>query len=185
MNKETLIVNLFGAPGSGKSTGATYLFSNLKMMQIDCQYISEFAKDKCWQNNSFMFQSPENQFYIGAKQFYRVNQLNGKVDIAITDSPIFLNSFYNKSEYLGEEYNIVMLRLFNKFNNVNFFLNRVKKYNENGRNQKEEQANKIAVEIKQKLNINNIQFQEIPGNKFGYGIILNRIVDYLKKQNKL
>ena len=78
-----------------------------------------------------------------------------------------------------------MLRLFNKFNNVNFFLNRVKKYNENGRNQKEEQANKIAVEIKQKLNTNNIQFQEIPGNKFGYGIILNRIVDYLKKQNKL
>ena len=46
--KKTLFVNLFGAPGVGKSTGAAYLFSKLKMLGVDCEYIGEFAKDKCW-----------------------------------------------------------------------------------------------------------------------------------------
>lgn len=30
MNKKPLIINLFGGPGTGKSTGAAYIFQNLK-----------------------------------------------------------------------------------------------------------------------------------------------------------
>ena len=179
--KKTLIVNLFGSPGSGKSTGAAYIFSQLKMQGIDCEYIGEFAKDKCWEGNSFMFDCPENQFYIGAKQFYRVNQINGKVDVAITDSPIFLNSFYNKSEYLGEEYNVVMKRLFDKFENINFFINRVKPYNENGRNQTEEEAKEITKKMKQSLTDNGIFFFERNGDEEGYKLILQEIKSYLIK----
>ena len=46
--KDTLIVNLYGGPGCGKSTGAAYLFSKLKMAGVDAEYVPEFAKDKVW-----------------------------------------------------------------------------------------------------------------------------------------
>ena len=178
--KHTLFVNLFGAPGSGKSTGASFVFSQLKMNGIDCEYISEYAKDKCWELNKTIFESPENQFYIGAKQFYRLNCIDGKVDVCITDSPIFLNAFYNNSEFLGKEYNSVMLRLFNKFNNINFFLNRVKPYNSNGRNQTEQESNEIAKQIKKSLIENEISFLEETGDMTGYYSIFHQIKGIIK-----
>lgn len=46
-----LIVNLFGVPGAGKSTGAAYIFSRLKMLGINAELVTEFAKDKVWENN--------------------------------------------------------------------------------------------------------------------------------------
>lgn len=49
--KNTLIVNLYGGPGTGKSTGAAYIFSKLKMDGIDAEYVTEFAKDKVWEGS--------------------------------------------------------------------------------------------------------------------------------------
>ena len=42
MDKKTLIVNLFGAPGSGKSTGSAYIFSKLKMNNVDCELVIKY-----------------------------------------------------------------------------------------------------------------------------------------------
>lgn len=56
-----IIVNLFGVPGAGKSTGAAYIFSKLKMRGIEAELITEFAKDKVWKNSEKAFQ---NQAYI-------------------------------------------------------------------------------------------------------------------------
>lgn len=44
-----LVVNLFGTPGAGKSTGAAYIFSELKMRGINAELVIEFAKDKVWE----------------------------------------------------------------------------------------------------------------------------------------
>lgn len=41
-----LVVNMFGAPGAGKSTGAAYIFSKLKMAGVNAELVTEFAKDK-------------------------------------------------------------------------------------------------------------------------------------------
>lgn len=46
MKKRALIINLFGRPGSGKSTGAAYIFSKLKMHDIDAELVTESTKDK-------------------------------------------------------------------------------------------------------------------------------------------
>ena len=59
--KNTLIVNLYGGPGSGKSTGSAYIFSKLKMAGVDAEYVTEFAKDKVWEGNKEVFNC---QFYI-------------------------------------------------------------------------------------------------------------------------
>jgi adenylate kinase family enzyme len=37
-----LVVNLWGGPGSGKSTGACYIFAQLKLLGVNCEYVSEY-----------------------------------------------------------------------------------------------------------------------------------------------
>lgn len=59
-----IVVNLFGTPGSGKSTGAAYIFSQLKMAGINAELVTEFAKDKVWENNEEVF---KNQAYMFGK----------------------------------------------------------------------------------------------------------------------
>lgn len=66
-----MVVNLFAGPGTGKSTGAAYIFSKLKMKGFDCEYVSEFAKDKVWENNDEVFKS---QFYITGKQVFKIKR---------------------------------------------------------------------------------------------------------------
>ena len=46
--KSTLIVNLMGGPGTGKSTHAGGTFYRMKRSGINCEYIQEYAKDKTW-----------------------------------------------------------------------------------------------------------------------------------------
>lgn len=126
-NKNTIIVNLFAGPGAGKSTGAAYVFAKLKLAGIDCEYVSEFAKDKVWENNSEVF---KNQFYITGKQSFKISRCFGKVDVIITDSPIALGAVYADTEGLK----LASLQEFNKYekNNLNVFIERKKKYNPNG-----------------------------------------------------
>ena len=46
-----VVINLFGGPGCGKSTAASYIFSKLKMLGINAELATEFAKDKTWEGN--------------------------------------------------------------------------------------------------------------------------------------
>jgi adenylylsulfate kinase-like enzyme len=39
------VINLFGGPGTGKSTLAAALFTDLKMKGINAELVTEFAKD--------------------------------------------------------------------------------------------------------------------------------------------
>ena len=71
---KTIVCNLAGSPGSGKSTLAAYVFAKLKMMGINCELVTEFAKDKVWEKNN---EALSNQIYIFAKQYYRMSRCTG------------------------------------------------------------------------------------------------------------
>ena len=43
--KKPLVINLFGAPGVGKSTGAAKVFTELKQLGVNCELVGEVAKD--------------------------------------------------------------------------------------------------------------------------------------------
>ena len=66
-----IIVNLLGTPGAGKSTGCAYIFSKLKLAGINAELITEFAKDKVWEDNHAAL---SNQLYIFGKQNYKISR---------------------------------------------------------------------------------------------------------------
>ena len=50
-----IVVNLIAAPGSGKSTIAAGVFEELKWEGVNAELITEFAKDKVWEENPAPF----------------------------------------------------------------------------------------------------------------------------------
>lgn len=175
-----LVVNLFASPSSGKSTLSAYIFSQLKLKGINCELVTEFVKDKVWEDNN---EALKNQLYISGKQSYRLSRIADKVDIAIVDSPLLLGVFYNNNPILGEDFNHLMVNLFNSYDNMNFYINRVKKYNPIGRLQTEDESNKIATQILDMLDKYDIEYQKIDGNFEDAEKTLQQIINYCKSNN--
>ena len=167
-----LVVNLFGVPGSGKSTGAAYIFSQLKMKGINAELITEFAKDKVWEENKEVF---KNQAYLFGKQSFRMSRCKDKVECIITDSPLPLSIFYNSDDVLGEDFNKTVMNVFHSYENVNFLLTRTKPYNPSGRHQNEEESDALKEPLIQLLNDRDIYYREINGDKNGYDIIVDNV----------
>ena len=178
---DTIVLNLFGGPGSGKSTGAAYIFSKLKMNGIDCEYVQEFAKDKVWEENKFVF---NNQAYIFGKQYYRIARLLGKVEVVITDSPLLLSVIYNNDEVLGEDFDKVVTNVHNSMNNISYFIKRVKEYNPNGRNQTEAESDCLSNLIKLLLDDTCNNYSVVSGDINGYDSIVEDMIRIIKERKE-
>jgi len=146
----TLYVNIFGGPGSGKSTTAAEVFAELKRLGVNCELATEFAKDKVWEGNHKIF---ADQCYIFGKQHWKLYRLKGEVDVVITDSPLVLSMVYNDLAGENKLMNLpdVVMKAHEQFDNMNFLLHRSKVYNPKGRNQTEDEAVVIDTAIKRVL----------------------------------
>ena len=139
---KTIVINLIGSPGTGKSTLASELFSKMKWKGHDVELVSEYAKELVWEERHETF---KNEIYLFAKQHHRLFRLNNKVKYIITDRPLILSLFYN--EKYGDsstEFKNIVLHEINKFENINVFLERTKPYVKKGRNQTEEESNEFS-----------------------------------------
>lgn len=175
--KNTLLVNLYAGPGAGKSSGAAYIFAKLKMAGIDSEYVSEYAKDRVWQEDQFPLK--HCQLYVTGKQCLKVARLLGKVDIIVTDSPIAIGAMYTDEK----PYQDVCIYEAKKYQNTfNIFINRQKKYNPNGRNQTEDEAKEIDKKILDFLNENKIEYVIADGTQEGYDYIVQEIIKRSKTQ---
>ena len=58
---DTVVVNLFGGPGIGKTTAANRLVGQLKMNDIDAVYISEYIKELIYKANSDRVSSADKE----------------------------------------------------------------------------------------------------------------------------
>lgn len=173
-----ILVNLYGAPGSGKSTGAAYIFAKLKMAGVDAELVTEFAKDKVWEESKEAF---NNQAYLFGKQYFRISRCADKVDVIVTDSPLPLSVFYNTTGTLGQEFNEMVIKVAESFNCKNYLLHRVKPYNPNGRFQNEEESDKLADDLWNFLMMWDIEFSQRDGNQEEYDYIVEEILEALKK----
>ena len=173
----TICCNLFGAPGAGKSTMAALVFAKLKMLGINCELVTEFAKDKVWEKNN---EALSNQIYIFAKQYYRITRCAEQVDVIVTDSPLALSPCYNKDPDIDKPLKELVFAISNKYDNMNYFLRRVKKYNPVGRLQTENESNEYSIRIKEMLNANGISFKEIDGDLMSADVIVQDITEKLQ-----
>ena len=173
-----VVINLFGAPGAGKSTGAAYIFSQLKMLGVNAELVTEFAKDKVWENNTEVL---SNQTYVFGKQHFRISRCADKVDVIVTDSPLLLSAIYNKSELLGEDFNNLVAKIFKSYESINYFIERSKPYNPVGRLQTEQESDDIASEIKAMLDKYEVPYYEVAGNTRGYDTVVEHIYGKLKR----
>lgn len=172
-----ILVNLYGAPGSGKSTGAAYIFAKLKMAGVDAELVTEFAKDKVWEESKEAF---NNQAYLFGKQYFRISRCADKVDVIVTDSPLPLSIFYNSTEVLGKEFNEMVMKVANSYERMDYLIYRVKPYNPNGRFQTEAESNKLADKLVDFLDFYKINFKPISGSIEGYDKIVEEILKALK-----
>jgi tRNA uridine 5-carbamoylmethylation protein Kti12 len=171
---DTLVVNLMGAPGAGKSTGAAYVFSALKLQGINCELVQEYAKDRVWQKDFEVF---KNQFYVTGKQSLRVSRLKGNVDVIITDSPIIQGAYYARDKSYYKSYEEVLLAIHNEYHNLNYYIIRDKAYNPLGRFQTESEADQVAKEIRNMMENLGVGMKEIKGSADGYNKIVNDILE--------
>ena len=175
--KKPIVINLAGAPGAGKSTGAAYIFSSLKQKGINCELVGEFAKDKTWEHNILALSCQE---YVLGKQSYRMARCRDEVDVIITDSPLPLSIIYNTNHAISESFPKLVMDIFNTYSNLNFFLNRVKPYNPKGRNQTESESDELSNKIKQLYDELGIQYKEIDGDSQGYQDIVEYVYAIIK-----
>lgn len=154
--KQTLVINLIGGPGSGKSTCASGIFYQLKKLGINCELALEFAKDKVWEESIKIL---DDQLYVFGKQYHKLFRLNGKVDVIITDSPLLISILYNKTP--SEYFDKLVVEQYHTFNNLLFFINRAENYQTEGRLQTKEESEGLDNIIKEILQDNNIPYDEI------------------------
>lgn len=160
--KQTTVVNLFAGPGAGKSTFCAGLFATLKWLGVNCEMALEYAKDMVWQQS---YDVLDNQLYVFGKQQNRLHRLNGKVDVIITDSPLINSLIYDaqKREQTRAAFVELVLAEHWSYDNLNFFIERRKRYNPIGRLQTKAEAEHLDTRIRKVLDARHIHYTPILG----------------------
>lgn len=172
-----ILINLFGAPGAGKSTLSAYVFSKLKTAGVNAELVTEFAKDKVWEENSAAL---ANQMYMFGKQYFRMTRCEDKVDAIVTDSPLQLSAFYNKDPGIDAPLKELIRIISSRYTSLNYFLRRVKKYNPKGRLQTEAESDEYSIRIKEMLRSMNVDFKELDGNIMSADVIVDQALEALE-----
>jgi hypothetical protein len=145
-----IVCNLWGGPGSGKSTTAALLFGKLKSRGVRAELVTEYAKDLVWEGRTKTLGS---QLYVTGKQSWRQERLVGQVDVIVTDSPIPMGLVY--TELVTRGFEAIVQEVYNRYDNLDCLLLRDLEshpYQQYGRSQDLEGARGLDWTIAQLLN---------------------------------
>jgi len=120
---DRICVNMLGGPSSGKSVAAAALFVNLKRLHVDCELVTEVAKDLVYESNKTAL---SDQILVFANTLYKTRNAYNNTKVAVVDSPLLLSAIYNPntSKHLVD----LVFEQYRKFNNLNIFVNRDPSY---------------------------------------------------------
>ncbi len=145
---KTLLVNLYGAPCSGKSVKMMQLAVVGKMRRAFCEVCPEVAKEYVVQHIEI---TGEIQWNLTREQLRRLHCFVGHVGVVVTDAPVMFGAFY--AGYRGFENAGEMERVFAGLAGevsakaeavVNVYLWRDHPYEEAGRLECEREDEEIA-----------------------------------------
>lgn len=180
LNKKLNVINLYGGPGTGKSTTAAALFALMKRNGINVELVTEFAKDLVWTERN---KELGDQIYIFGKMYHKLWRLRDKVDYVIIDSPLPLCVYYDRENLPG--FKELVFNMYNSFTNYNFRLRRKFKYQEEGRYQTEVEADKVDEDLIKLVEDNGVEILDVctyPNPEYDifktvFGLDLDRVED--------
>lgn len=175
----TIVINLFGEPSVGKSVCAMDITAKLKRKGINAEYVSEFAKDKVYENNGEVF---KHQEYLFGKQSFKMGRVKDKVQVMVVDSPLLLCAVYNNDNTLGEDFNKTVLNVFDSYDNRNYLLTRKHTYENDGRFQNESEAQEVREKIIEKLNEFKIDYTAVVSSEDTCEEIAHKIVEEINNE---
>lgn len=177
--RRALVVNLHAGPGAGKSTMAAHVFFLLKSQGINCELVREYAKDIVWERSQHMLAYQEHLF---GEQFKRFAILMDQVDVIITDAPIMLMSVYG--DHLSTAYKTLVREKHDEFGpSLDYYLQREKRFHEEGRVQTSEQATRLDTKVKVCLDKYGISHTNIASNEESGYRVLDDVLDWLKRND--
>lgn len=177
--RKTIVVNLFGGPGVGKTSMRADVFAKLKWENIECEESVEYVKPKVWEDS---LNSIKDQIYVFGQQHNQLFRLRDKVDVIITDAPLINSFLYDKEN--NKIFRALVLQEFKKYDNLNFIINRTKPYNPKGRFQDEQGAQVVHLEVYKILKKNKIPFEIVGGGPKGVPVIVDAVLKHLKKTGR-
>lgn len=181
-NKQPIVINGYGGPGAGKSTACMEITAALKKEGYNAEYVQEYAKELVYEKDMEMLDgSPEHQYEILKEQTRRMDRLYDQVDFIVTDSPVMLNTIYNKQ--LTPEYESLVNELHGEYINYSFFMERdASNFEEEGRIHNLTESIEKDNEIKDMLQKNEIKYKTY--NHENINEIVNDAIDFYEKINE-
>lgn len=111
-----------------------------------------------------------------------MGRVRNNVQVIVTDSPLLFNILYNDDNTtLGEDFNKVVLNMFNSYDNRNYILARHHKYENEGRRQNEEESAEVRNNLLDLLKTLNIPYKRYTSSEEDCNAIVNEIVREIKE----
>ena len=133
----------YGAPSSGKSTMSALIFAKLKLKGKNAELVQEFAKTLVWKSIDIKAGGDTLQLEIFLNQMKQEQDLEGRVEYMVSDSPLLLNAYYGKSELTKQ-----IARAKISSDDFHFWLTRTNvKFEAAGRIHDEEESKNIEIEM--------------------------------------
>ena len=178
---KTIVVNLLGAAGSGKSTIAGEVFVRLKRLGIPSENIQEYAKGVVYEEN---YKRLNDQLFIYANQYHSMLIAKDSARVLVLDSPLMLSLFYNKhfaQNAVPEElFKQLIMDGYSKFDNMNYFINRKHEYKQEGRYQTEEEAKIQEGQLREMLFSMGIDIKELDSSQQCADIIAKDVQERIR-----
>ena len=177
----TTILSLYGGPGSGKSTSAAFMFAMFKHAGTNAELVREYVKDNwAWEKRPI---GEFDQLYFLAKQMRREYTLLDKVDFVVTDSPVWMASYYAEKyceAYIRHSVLSSALGYYEQtkkrgHRHVHVWVKRSKPYNPAGRYQTETEARAIDGELRAFLEERGIPLVEVSSDPESLTEFVSRI----------
>jgi hypothetical protein len=167
---KTLVVNLYGGPGTGKSTTMAGVFSLCKLEGMNAEMAPEFAKETVWEQR---LHTMNNQLYLFAKQHMRIWRLLNQVDVIVTDSPFLLSLYYGQGS--SQSFANLVDEEYQKLWTLDVFLKRLKPYNPNGRLQTQSEAIEIDEALREILFGHTTRYVEVDADEHAPSVIFGLV----------
>ena len=178
---ETLVVNFYGGPGTGKSTVTAHVYALLKWAGYNCEMAREYAKDKVWEGSLDVL---DDQIHMFGEQYHRLHILQDNVDIILTDSPIILTLIYaDKSKLPYVSFKNLVMDTYDDMNNLNIVLNRTKAFESAGRLQNLEESLSLDDNIIDLLESNSVPYCNFDASPESMNNIVELITNTMDNRN--